>query len=145
MLRSRLLQVARRSIVSKTPSFITVSRSLPITHQLPVFNNGVRFYSDVPELTKDVIQERIYEILENFDKVSANSKIENSSSLTKDLGLDSLDLVDIIMALEEEFCIEIPEKDQSQFKTVGDAIEYIANTPDAAWEEETEASFLLVN
>jgi acyl carrier protein len=42
-----------------------------------------------------------------------------------DLGADSLDLVEIIMAIEEAFGIEIPEADQEKIKTVGDAINYI--------------------
>lgn len=134
MLRSTLYNLARRSACAKTPSFIApLATTLPVRHQFPTVKfTGVRFYSDVPELTRDVITERIYEIFEGFDKVPQDFSIQDSSSLTKDLGLDSLDLVDIIMALEEEFSIEIPEKDVPNFKTVGDAIDYISNTPDAA-------------
>ena len=53
------------------------------------------------------------------------SKITEDSSFIDDLGLDSLDIVELIMAFEEEFDIEIPDKDAEKIKTVGDAIEEI--------------------
>jgi NADH dehydrogenase (ubiquinone) 1 alpha/beta subcomplex 1 len=42
------------------------------------------------------------------------------------LGLDSLDTVEVVMAIEEEFSIEIPDKDADQIRTVDDAIKYIS-------------------
>ncbi|HAJ32985.1 MAG TPA: acyl carrier protein [Candidatus Atribacteria bacterium] len=53
------------------------------------------------------------------------SKITEDSSFVDDLGLDSLDIVELIMAFEEEFDIEIPDKDAEKIKTVGDAINEI--------------------
>jgi len=53
------------------------------------------------------------------------SKITEDSSFVDDLGLDSLDIVELIMAFEEEFDIEIPDKDAEKMKTVGDAIKYL--------------------
>ena len=53
------------------------------------------------------------------------SKITEDSSFVGDLGLDSLDIVELIMAFEEEFDIEIPDKDAEKMKTVGDAIKYL--------------------
>lgn len=47
------------------------------------------------------------------------------SSLVDDLGCDSLDLVDLVMAAEEEFDIEIPDSEAEKFATVQDAVEYI--------------------
>ncbi|HOQ08180.1 MAG TPA: acyl carrier protein, partial [Clostridiales bacterium] len=44
-----------------------------------------------------------------------------------DLGADSLDIVELIMALEEEFDIEIPDSEAEKISTVGDAVEYIKN------------------
>ncbi len=45
--------------------------------------------------------------------------------LSKTWGADSLDLVELIMALEEEFDLEIPDEDAEKMSTVGDAVEYI--------------------
>lgn len=47
------------------------------------------------------------------------------SSFIDDLGADSLDTVELVMALEEEFGIEIPDEDAEKITTVGDAIKYI--------------------
>ncbi|HPV02522.1 MAG TPA: acyl carrier protein [Clostridiales bacterium] len=49
------------------------------------------------------------------------------SSFIDDLGADSLDIVELIMALEEEFDIEIPDSEAEKISTVGDAVEYIKN------------------
>ena len=53
------------------------------------------------------------------------SKITENSSFIDDLGADSLDVVDLIMAFEEEFCTEIPDEYAEKMKTVGDAIKYL--------------------
>jgi acyl carrier protein len=49
------------------------------------------------------------------------------SSFIDDLGADSLDIVELIMALEEEFDIEIPDSEAEKISTVGDAVNYIKN------------------
>jgi acyl carrier protein len=49
-----------------------------------------------------------------------------SASFTDDLGADSLDLVELIMSLEEEFGVEIPDEDAEKILKVGDALEYLA-------------------
>ena len=51
--------------------------------------------------------------------------ITEESSFKDDLGADSLDLFELVMALEEEFFIEIPSEDLEQIATVGDVIKYI--------------------
>lgn len=48
-----------------------------------------------------------------------------SASFTDDLGADSLDLVELIMALEEEFEVDIPDEDAEKILTVGDALNYL--------------------
>ncbi len=53
------------------------------------------------------------------------SKITENSSFIDDLGADSLDIVELIMAFEEEFDIEIPDEDAEKMKTVGDAVRYL--------------------
>lgn len=52
-------------------------------------------------------------------------KINPASSFVDDLGADSLDTVELVMAFEEEFKMEIPDEDAEKIKTVGDAIHYI--------------------
>ena len=53
------------------------------------------------------------------------SVITLDSSFVDDLGADSLDIVELIMGLETEFDIEIPDEDAEKITTVGDAVEYI--------------------
>ena len=52
-------------------------------------------------------------------------KIMKESSFVEDLGADSLDVVELVMALEEEFEIEIPDEQAEKIVTVGDAVKYI--------------------
>jgi acyl carrier protein len=52
-------------------------------------------------------------------------EVTPTASFVDDLGADSLDTVELIMALEEEFNVEIPDEDAEKMKTVGDAIKYI--------------------
>jgi acyl carrier protein len=77
-------------------------------------------------------------LLERVKKVAADklgveeSEIKLESSFVEDLGADSLDLVELIMALEEEFStpakkIEIPDEDSEKLGTVQDTINYIKN------------------
>ncbi|HFD2050772.1 acyl carrier protein [Clostridium perfringens] len=60
------------------------------------------------------------------DKLSVSEdEITMESTFIDDLGADSLDIVELIMALEEELEMEIPDEDAEGFKTVGDVVEYI--------------------
>ncbi len=52
-------------------------------------------------------------------------EVTMEASFIDDLGADSLDIVELIMALEEEFDLEIPDEDAEKLRTVGDAVEYI--------------------
>lgn len=70
-------------------------------------------------------------VLERVKKVTceelgvSEGEVNEGASFTDDLGADSLDVVELVMALEEEFGIEIPDDDVANLKTVGDAVKYI--------------------
>ncbi len=53
------------------------------------------------------------------------SEAKKDAAFIEDLGADSLDIVELVMALEEEFGVEIPDEDAENIKTIGDALEYI--------------------
>ena len=55
------------------------------------------------------------------------SEIKENTKLKEDLGADSLDLFELVMALEEEFGVEIPSEDLGSIVTVGDVITYLKN------------------
>ena len=61
------------------------------------------------------------------EKLSVKEEeVTMEASFTEDLGADSLDVVELVMALEDEFGIEIPDEEVGSIKTVGDAVNYIA-------------------
>ncbi|MCD6386384.1 acyl carrier protein [Candidatus Sumerlaeota bacterium] len=70
------------------------------------------------------IAERVKEIIVNKLGVS-EEEVKEDASFVEDLGADSLDIVELIMDMEEEFNIEIPDEDAEQIRTVGEAINYI--------------------
>lgn len=68
--------------------------------------------------------EKIKEII--ADKLSVDAdEINLESSFIDDLNADSLDIVELIMALEDELDMEIPDEDVENFKTVGDVVNYV--------------------
>ena len=72
-----------------------------------------------------MIFERVREIIAEQLSVDDIEEITMETSLTKDLEADSLDAVEIIMALEEEYDIEIPDEVAEEFKTVGDIVKCV--------------------
>lgn len=70
------------------------------------------------------IEERVKKIIAGQLGVSEN-EITSESSFVDDLGADSLDTVELVMALEEEFGTEIPDEDAEKITTVQQAIDYI--------------------
>lgn len=57
-------------------------------------------------------------------------EITEDSSIQDDLGADSLDIVDLVMAIEDEFGVEIPEDQVENIKTVGDIVKFIEDNAD---------------
>ena len=66
-----------------------------------------------------------------FFQVPENFELKAETSFTTDIGLDSLDVVEVILAVEEEFSIEIPDHEADSLKTIGQTVEYILQPPDA--------------
>jgi acyl carrier protein len=70
------------------------------------------------------VEERVKKII--VEQLGANAdEVAAESAFVDDLGADSLDTVELVMAFEEEFDIEIPDEDAEKIATVGDAIRYI--------------------
>ncbi len=67
---------------------------------------------------------KVREIIVNELGVEAE-KVTDEASFVEDLGADSLDTVELVMAFEEEFGIDIPDEDAEKLRTVGDAIKYL--------------------
>jgi acyl carrier protein len=82
---------------------------------------GMRFYeANVVEPLWDKFLQTIYTFLGvNKDQITP------TTSFVEDVGADSLDIVELIMELEEEFDVNIPDEEAEKIKTVGDAIDYL--------------------
>jgi len=69
-------------------------------------------------------EDRVKEIIASELEVDAK-QIVPEAKFIEDLGADSLDIVELVMALEEEFGLDIPDEDADKLKTVGDAMNYL--------------------
>ena len=69
------------------------------------------------------VKDRVIEIV--CENLGVNKEVTEKTSFIEDVGADSLDIVELIMELEEEFEINIPDEQAEKIKTVGEAIEYI--------------------
>ncbi|KAK4300010.1 hypothetical protein Pmani_027752 [Petrolisthes manimaculis] len=98
---------------------------------LPTLNKtcSVRNYSAKEPLTLDMIQQRVLLVLKLYDKISPE-KLTMDSHFMQDLGLDSLDHVEVIMAMEDEFGFEIPDGDAEKLLRPADIIRYVADKED---------------
>ena len=70
------------------------------------------------------VESQVKEIIVENLGVDAE-KVTDDASFVEDLGADSLDTVELVMAFEEEFGIEIPDEDAEKMETVGDAVKYL--------------------
>ena len=79
---------------------------------------------ELKKMSSEEILEKVKNIIvEQLGVTEANVTLE--ASFIDDLGADSLDIVELIMAIEEEFDIEIPDADAEKVVTVGDVVDYI--------------------
>uniref|UniRef100_A0A1Q3FY60 Acyl carrier protein n=1 Tax=Culex tarsalis TaxID=7177 RepID=A0A1Q3FY60_CULTA len=88
-----------------------------------------RSYSAKEPLTLQLIKERVLLVLKLYDKVNPE-KLSLESHFINDLGLDSLDHVEVIMAMEDEFGFEIPDGDAEKLFRPADIVQYIADKED---------------
>ncbi len=70
------------------------------------------------------LQAKVKQIIVDQLGVDAN-EVTDAASFVDDLGADSLDTVELVMAFEEEFDVEIPDEDAEKLQTVGQALEYL--------------------
>ena len=73
----------------------------------------------------DAVLDKIKEVIGEKLGITDTDEITPETTFIDDLGADSLDIVELIMALEEEFDMEIPEEEAEKLKCVGDVVKYI--------------------
>lgn len=75
-------------------------------------------------MEREQVAEKVRQII--VDQLGVESReVQPSKSIVDDLGADSLDVVELVMAMEEEFGIDIPDEDAERIATCADAIEYV--------------------
>jgi NADH dehydrogenase (ubiquinone) 1 alpha/beta subcomplex 1, acyl-carrier protein len=74
------------------------------------------------------VTERIIAVVKNFDQVDP-AKVSPTTKFQDDLGLDSLDIVEVVMAIEDEFAIEIPDQEADKISSIAEAVDYISTHP----------------
>jgi len=82
-------------------------------------------------MNKEIFEKVKALVIENLE-IEDPDKVIPEASFANDLGADSLDTVELVMALEEEFDIEIPDEVAEQIDTVGKAVDHIATATGAA-------------
>ena len=75
----------------------------------------------------DTVLEKVKEVISEQLGIDDTDSITTETTFIDDLGADSLDIVELIMALEEEFDMEIPEEEAEKITSVGDVVSYIEN------------------
>jgi NADH dehydrogenase (ubiquinone) 1 alpha/beta subcomplex 1 len=79
--------------------------------------------------TRNEIEERVIECLKHHPKIDP-SKLSPYARFQDDLGLDSLDNVGIVMAVEEEFSIELPDRDADEMRSINQIVDYLLTKTD---------------
>ncbi|KAK0414781.1 hypothetical protein QR680_011614 [Steinernema hermaphroditum] len=115
---------SRRAAAMPHLSFMRIQNSPTL-----VSSSQIRYYGAKAPLTLKTLEERIILVLSLYDKIDPK-KLTMESNFVNDLGLDSLDHVEIVMALEDEFGFEIPDGDADRMKTPRDIFKYICDKED---------------
>ncbi|CAH2064706.1 unnamed protein product [Thlaspi arvense] len=126
--RNALLRHLR---VNVNPSLLNLNigareSALPFTVLLRRFSEDVRGSF----LDKSDVTDRVISVVKNFQRVDP-AKVTPKAHFQNDLGLDSLDSVEVVMALEEEFGFEIPDNEADKIQSVDLAVDFIASHPQA--------------
>ena len=129
MIRSNLFKLAQQmrpasSMTFKSQSFKGMSLFFNNSNSgNPFGGQQKRMYSGGrPE--KSVFHERALELMRGFDKIQAE-KLSLDADFNKDLGLDSLDVVEVLMAVEDEFMIEIPDQEADNMHNLRQAVDFV--------------------
>ncbi len=78
----------------------------------------------IPGMSREDVLARVIKVVVEEMSVK-EEEVNESTSFQDDLAADSLDVVELVMAFEDEFAIDIPDDDVTNLKTVGNAVEYI--------------------
>ncbi|PWZ14265.1 Acyl carrier protein 1, mitochondrial [Zea mays] len=121
--------ILRRIRLSPSPSLALAAAGTGASHPHALARWLARpMSSHDAHLTRDEVIDRILDVIKSHPKIDP-SKVTPEAHFEKDLGLDSLDTVEVVMAIEEEFKLEIPDMEADKIDSLPLAIEYVANHP----------------
>ncbi|XP_046965529.1 acyl carrier protein, mitochondrial isoform X2 [Vanessa cardui] len=123
--------VCRLSTVALQQKYHTV-KAIARTYNIQQLQNGrKRQFATGPvrKITQEEIAERVMKVCKAYDKL-VSTQLSLDSHFINDLGLDSLDHVEIIMAMEDEFGFEIPDSDAERLLKPKDIVQYVADKED---------------
>ncbi|XP_003740747.1 acyl carrier protein, mitochondrial [Galendromus occidentalis] len=125
------LHAPRMAVRHLSVSTIACQRATGLMKSSQIFKPKVtsRSYSETPPMSLQLIQDRVMLVLKLYDKIDAE-KLKLDSHLLNDMGLDSLDCVEVIMAIEDEFGFEIPDQDAERLLRPADIVRYVADRED---------------
>ncbi|KXS10070.1 acyl carrier protein-like protein, partial [Gonapodya prolifera JEL478] len=118
---SRIVPRVAAAATSRGLLSATVRQALPATPLL-----GSRLYASGSHLDKGEVETRVLAVLRGFGKVDP-AKIAPTARFIEDLGLDSLDAVEVTMAIEDEFNIELTDEEAEKVLSVPIAVETVVN------------------
>ena len=115
--------------VSAASSLPRQHRPQPLLLPPPALAPPVRSYSGPEPMSIEYVSKRVLLVLNLYDKID-NEKLKLESHFMKDLGLDSLDHVEVIMAMEDEFGFEIPDDHAEKLLTPAKIVQYVCDHED---------------
>ena len=124
-------QLVRATVAVQAPRPVALLQTRQ-WHSSPVLHEGLddlhSASSDATYLSKGDAEARVMDVVKDFGKVDP-AKVTASSDFVKDLGLDSLDTVELVMAFEEEFMVELDDADAEKIATVTQAVDFFSTHP----------------
>lgn len=124
--------MAKGSLLLSLPSKSITALPITTSHSMRFYSGG---HEEEPPtrtgqylLDKNDVLTRVLEVVKNFEKVDA-AKVTPESHFVNDLGLNSLDVVEVVFAIEQEFILDIPDHDAEKLQSIPDTVEYIAQNP----------------
>ncbi|KAK9057904.1 hypothetical protein SSX86_022743 [Deinandra increscens subsp. villosa] len=103
-------------------------RQLVLTRDVSASSSLNRLLCTATGSNHDQVMARVIGLVKKFDKIDV-TKVTESADFQKDLSLDSLDRVELVMAFEQEFSIEIPDEQADKLKCCADVAKYIQSAP----------------
>lgn len=125
------MQVARSSFRTLATALrVTPASDLPLCKPSARTAFSAAVCSPQSFLNEDIVKQRVMDVLKTSEKVDP-AKISPSSHFQRDLEMDVLDKEEIIISLEDEFAVDIPDSKACHFTCVNDAVQFITLHPQA--------------